>query len=268
MDSTATATATVVLADPVEEPREPQKNLAARTFRRCWCRWCTSRSSSTCCWASSPASCRRSRAGMRQPSSANHGALLLFMASATNDKRATSWRRRRSMSWTGWCSRSRPQGSCCRSPGFFFIGNGDFSRGDPQDAGGRRKPGVPVRPHHRRPVHLSPNPVVTSFAVLFVNADSLRELEEFGLFRAAADGFRFWGALGPVVDMDPSTLPARSGGWGSIWSAAAPWSPGRLWWRSRASRRCRADPRAPVLPTRIGQVGAGHYRRDHRLLVI
>jgi hypothetical protein len=140
-------------------------------------------------------------------------ALLLFAASATNDKRNFLETSSQHVV-DGLVFAFKAMGIVLPIAGFFFIGNGDFSAailGMPADSTG---PAFLFDLITAAQSHLSPNPVVTSFAVLFVGL--IAGLEGSGFSGLPLTG-SLSGALGPVVDMDPSTL-AAIGQMGNIWS--------------------------------------------------
>lgn len=140
-------------------------------------------------------------------------AMLLFAASATNDKRNFLETSSQHVV-DGLVFAFKAMGIVLPIAGFFFIGNGDFSAailGMPADATG---PAFLFDLITAAQSHLSPNPVVTSFAVLFVGL--IAGLEGSGFSGLPLTG-SLSGALGPVVHMDPSTL-AAIGQMGNIWS--------------------------------------------------
>lgn len=140
-------------------------------------------------------------------------AMLLFAASATNDKRNFLETSSQHVV-DGLVFAFKAMGIVLPIAGFFFIGNGDFSAailGMPADTTG---PAFLFDLITSAQSHLSPNPVVTSFAVLFVGL--IAGLEGSGFSGLPLTG-SLSGALGPVVHMDPSTL-AAIGQMGNIWS--------------------------------------------------
>ncbi|UGT77635.1 hypothetical protein LTT02_11965 [Mycolicibacterium smegmatis] len=140
-------------------------------------------------------------------------AMLLFAAAATNDKRNFLETSSQHVV-DGLVFAFKAMGIVLPIAGFFFIGNGDFSAailGMPADATG---PAFLFDLITAAQSHLSPNPVVTSFAVLFVGL--IAGLEGSGFSGLPLTG-SLSGALGPVVHMDPSTL-AAIGQMGNIWS--------------------------------------------------
>lgn len=210
--STATATATVVLADPVEEPREPQKNLAAKVFAvlvpLVYFAFIVYLLLGKFTSVVPPL-----KGGDAAAIVGGLAALLLFAASATNDKRNFLETSSQHVV-DGLVFAFKAMGIVLPIAGFFFIGNGDFSAailGMPADAKG---PAFLFDLITAAQSHLSPNPVVTSFAVLFVGL--IAGLEGSGFSGLPLTG-SLSGALGPVVDMDPSTL-AAIGQMGNIWS--------------------------------------------------
>jgi hypothetical protein len=140
-------------------------------------------------------------------------ALILFAASATNDKRnflETS----SSHVVDGLVFAFKAMGIVLPIAGFFFIGNGDYSAailGMPEDAKG---PAFLFDLITAGQAHLSPNPFVTSFSVLLVGL--IAGLEGSGFSGLPLTG-SLSGALGPAVGMDPTTL-AAIGQMGNIWS--------------------------------------------------
>lgn len=210
--STATATATVVLADPVEEPREPQKNLAAKVFAvlvpLVYFAFIVYLLLGKFTSVVPPL-----KGGDAAAIVGGLAALLLFAASATNDKRNFLETSSQHVV-DGLVFAFKAMGIVLPIAGFFFIGNGDFSAailGMPADTKG---PAFLFDLITAAQSHLSPNPVVTSFAVLFVGL--IAGLEGSGFSGLPLTG-SLSGALGPVVDMDPSTL-AAIGQMGNIWS--------------------------------------------------
>ncbi|AKS35716.1 hypothetical protein [Mycolicibacterium goodii] len=140
-------------------------------------------------------------------------AMLLFAASATNDKRNFLETSSQHVV-DGLVFAFKAMGIVLPIAGFFFIGNGDFSAailGMPADSTG---PAFLFDLITAAQSHLSPNPVITSFAVLFVGL--IAGLEGSGFSGLPLTG-SLSGALGPVVHMDPSTL-AAIGQMGNIWS--------------------------------------------------
>jgi hypothetical protein len=140
-------------------------------------------------------------------------ALILFAAAATNDKRnflETS----SSHVVDGLVFAFKAMGIVLPIAGFFFIGNGEYSAailGLPEDAKG---PAFLFDLITAGQAHLSPNPFVTSFAVLLVGL--IAGLEGSGFSGLPLTG-SLSGALGPAVGMDPTTL-AAIGQMGNIWS--------------------------------------------------
>jgi hypothetical protein len=140
-------------------------------------------------------------------------ALVLFAASATNDKRNFLETSSRHVV-DGLVFAFKAMGIVLPIAGFFFIGNGDFSGailGMPDDVAG---PAILFDLINAAQSHLSPNPFVTSFGVLFVGL--IAGLEGSGFSGLPLTG-SLSGALGPAVGMDPSTL-AAIGQMGNIWS--------------------------------------------------
>ncbi|BBY17525.1 hypothetical protein [Mycolicibacterium litorale] len=140
-------------------------------------------------------------------------ALLLFAASATNDKRNFLETSSRHVV-DGLVFAFKAMGVVLPIAGFFFIGNGDFSAqilGLGEDVKG---PAFLFDLITAAQSHLSPNPFVTSFAVLLVGL--IAGLEGSGFSGLPLTG-SLSGALGPAVGMDPTTL-AAIGQMGNIWS--------------------------------------------------
>ncbi|MDH6197859.1 hypothetical protein M2272_004515 [Mycobacterium frederiksbergense] len=140
-------------------------------------------------------------------------ALLLFAASATNDKRNFLETSSEHVV-DGLVFAFKAMGIVLPIAGFFFIGNGDFSAailGLPAETQG---PAFLFDLITAAQSHLSPNPVITAFSVLLVGL--IAGLEGSGFSGLPLTG-SLSGALAPVVDMDPSTL-AAIGQMGNIWS--------------------------------------------------
>lgn len=140
-------------------------------------------------------------------------ALLLFAASATNDKRNFLETSSEHVV-DGLVFAFKAMGIVLPIAGFFFIGNGDFSAailGLPAETKG---PAFLFDLITAAQSHLSPNPVITAFSVLVVGL--IAGLEGSGFSGLPLTG-SLSGALAPVVDMDPSTL-AAIGQMGNIWS--------------------------------------------------
>ncbi|MEE6165226.1 MULTISPECIES: hypothetical protein [unclassified Mycolicibacterium] len=208
----ATVTATVVLTDPVEEPQHPQKTLAAKFFAVLvpvvYFAFIVYLLLGKFTSVVPPL-----KGGDAAAIVGGLAALLLFAASATNDKRNFLETSSQHVV-DGLVFAFKAMGIVLPIAGFFFIGNGDFSAailGMPADA---RGPAFLFDLITAAQSHLSPNPVVTSFAVLFVGL--IAGLEGSGFSGLPLTG-SLSGALGPVVHMDPSTL-AAIGQMGNIWS--------------------------------------------------
>lgn len=140
-------------------------------------------------------------------------ALILFAASATNDKRNFLETSSQHVV-DGLVFAFRAMGIVLPIAGFFFIGNGDFSGailGLPDDVSG---PAILFDLISAGQAELSPNPFVTSFGILLVGL--IAGLEGSGFSGLPLTG-SLAGALGPAVHMDPSTL-AAIGQMGNIWS--------------------------------------------------
>lgn len=140
-------------------------------------------------------------------------ALLLFAASATNDKRNFLETSSEHVV-DGLVFAFKAMGIVLPIAGFFFIGNGDFSAAILGLPSGSPGPAFLFDLITTAQSHLSPNPVVTAFSVLFVGL--IAGLEGSGFSGLPLTG-SLSGALAPVVDMDPSTL-AAIGQMGNIWS--------------------------------------------------
>jgi len=140
-------------------------------------------------------------------------ALILFAASATNDKRNFLETSSQHVV-DGLVFAFKAMGIVLPIAGFFFIGNGEFSAailGMPDDQKG---PAILFDLINAGQSHLSPNPVVTSFGILLVGL--IAGLEGSGFSGLPLTG-SLAGALAPAVHMDPSTL-AAIGQMGNIWS--------------------------------------------------
>ncbi|AQT78819.1 hypothetical protein B1R94_05425 [Mycolicibacterium litorale] len=140
-------------------------------------------------------------------------ALILFAASAANDKR-DFLESSSAHVVDGLVFAFKAMGIVLPIAGFFFIGNGEFSGpilGLADDAKG---PAFLFDLINAAQSHLSPNPFVTAFAVLLVGL--VAGLEGSGFSGLPLTG-SLAGALGPAVHMDPSTL-AAIGQMGNIWS--------------------------------------------------
>lgn len=140
-------------------------------------------------------------------------ALLLFAASATNDKRNFLETSSEHVV-DGLVFAFKAMGIVLPIAGFFFIGNGDFSAAILGMPTGSSGPAFLFDLITAAQSHLSPNPVITAFSVLFVGL--IAGLEGSGFSGLPLTG-SLSGALAPVVDMDPSTL-AAIGQMGNIWS--------------------------------------------------
>jgi len=140
-------------------------------------------------------------------------ALILFAASATNDKRnflETS----SGHVVDGLVFAFKAMGIVLPIAGFFFIGNGDFSATVLGLPAGVKGPAFLFDLISAAQAHVSPNPFVTSFGVLLVGL--VAGLEGSGFSGLPLTG-SLAGALGPAVGMDPTTL-AAIGQMGNIWS--------------------------------------------------
>lgn len=140
-------------------------------------------------------------------------AMILFAASATNDKRNFLETSSRHVV-DGLVFAFKAMGIVLPIAGFFFIGNGDFSGpilGMPEGVPG---PAILFDLINAAQSHLSPNPFVTAFGILLVGL--IAGLEGSGFSGLPLTG-SLAGALGPAVGMDPSTL-AAIGQMGNIWA--------------------------------------------------
>jgi hypothetical protein len=140
-------------------------------------------------------------------------ALLLFAASATNDKRNFLETSSEHVV-DGLVFAFKAMGIVLPIAGFFFIGNGDFSAAILGLPAGSHGPAFLFDLITAAQSHLSPNPVVTAFSVLVVGL--IAGLEGSGFSGLPLTG-SLSGVLAPVVDMDPATL-AAIGQMGNIWS--------------------------------------------------
>lgn len=210
--TTATATATVVMADPVQPPEPERKMLAAKLFAvlvpLVYFAFIVYLLLGKFTTAVPPL-----KGGDAAAIVGGLAALLLFAASATNDKRNFLETSSQHVV-DGLVFAFKAMGIVLPIAGFFFIGNGDFSAailGMPADAKG---PAFLFDLITAAQSLVSPNPVVTAFAVLFVGL--IAGLEGSGFSGLPLTG-SLSGALAPVVDMDPATL-AAIGQMGNIWS--------------------------------------------------
>lgn len=211
--TSTTATATVVLSDPVQPPPEQQpKMLSAKVFAilvpLVYFAFIVYLLLGKFTTAVPPL-----KGGDAAAIVGGLAALLLFAASATNDKRNFLETSSQHVV-DGLVFAFKAMGIVLPIAGFFFIGNGDFSAailGMPADAKG---PAFLFDLITAAQSLVSPNPVVTAFAVLFVGL--IAGLEGSGFSGLPLTG-SLSGALAPVVDMDPSTL-AAIGQMGNIWS--------------------------------------------------
>lgn len=140
-------------------------------------------------------------------------ALILFAASATNDKRNFLETSSQHVV-DGLVFAFKAMGVVLPIAGFFFIGNGDFSAAILGLPDGVTGPAFLFDLINAGQSHLSPNPFVTSFAILLVGL--IAGLEGSGFSGLPLTG-SLAGALGPAVHMDPATL-AAIGQMGNIWS--------------------------------------------------
>jgi hypothetical protein len=140
-------------------------------------------------------------------------AMILFAASATNDKRNFLETSSRHVI-DGLVFAFKAMGIVLPIAGFFFIGNGDFSGAILGMPEGVRGPAILFDLISAAQSHLSPNPFVTSFGILLVGL--VAGLEGSGFSGLPLTG-SLAGALGPAVGMDPSTL-AAVGQMGNIWA--------------------------------------------------
>jgi hypothetical protein len=140
-------------------------------------------------------------------------ALVLFAASAASDK--TKFLEATSQHLIdGLVFAFKAMGIVLPIAGFFFIGNADFSGailGYPEDQAG---PAILFDLVNSAQSHLPQNSFITAFGILFIGM--VAGLEGSGFTGLPLTG-SLSGALGPAVDMDPSTL-AAIGQMGNIWS--------------------------------------------------
>jgi hypothetical protein len=210
-DST-TATATVVLAHPVAEPEPERKHLSAKVFA-CLVPLVYLGFIVYLLLGKFTSIVPPLKGGDAAAIVGGIAALILFAASATNDKRNFLETSSRHVV-DGLVFAFKAMGIVLPIAGFFFIGNGDYSGailGMPADAKG---PAFLFELITAGQAHLSPNPFVTSFAILLVGL--IAGLEGSGFSGLPLTG-SLAGALGPVVGMDPTTL-AAVGQMGNIWS--------------------------------------------------
>jgi hypothetical protein len=140
-------------------------------------------------------------------------AIILFAASATNDKR--NFLETSSLHVVdGLVFAFKAMGIVLPIAGFFFIGNGDFSGAILGMPSGVQGPAILFDLINAAQSHLSPNPFVTSFGILLIGL--IAGLEGSGFSGLPLTG-SLAGALGPAVNMDPSTL-AAIGQMGNIWA--------------------------------------------------
>jgi hypothetical protein len=140
-------------------------------------------------------------------------AMLLFAACLTNDKRDFLESSSRHII-DGLVFAFKAMGIVLPIAGFFFIGNGDFSArilGLPEDVTG---PALLFDLINAALAHVSPNPFIVAFTVLFVGL--IAGLEGSGFSGLPLTG-SLSGALGTAAGMDPATL-AAIGQMGNIWS--------------------------------------------------
>lgn len=140
-------------------------------------------------------------------------AMLLFAACLTNDRRDFLESSSRHII-DGLVFAFKAMGIVLPIAGFFFIGNGDFSArilGMPEDATG---PALLFDLINAALAHVSPNPFIVGFTVLFVGL--IAGLEGSGFSGLPLTG-SLSGALGTAAGMDPATL-AAIGQMGNIWS--------------------------------------------------
>jgi hypothetical protein len=140
-------------------------------------------------------------------------AVVLFAASATNDKRNFLETSSQHVV-DGLVFAFKAMGVVLPIAGFFFIGNGDFSGAILGLPEGTKGPAFLFDIISAAQSHLSPNAFVISFGVLIVGL--IAGLEGSGFSGLPLTG-SLAGALGPVVGMDPTTL-AAIGQMGNIWS--------------------------------------------------
>ncbi|ANW63518.1 hypothetical protein BCA37_07825 [Mycobacterium sp. djl-10] len=140
-------------------------------------------------------------------------AMLLFAASATNDRRDFLESSSRHII-DGLVFAFKAMGIVLPIAGFFFIGSGDFSArvlGMGSDATG---PAFLFDLISAAMAHVTPSPFVLGFGVLLVGV--VAGLDGSGFSGLPLTG-SLAGALGPAAGMDPATL-AAIGQMGNIWS--------------------------------------------------
>ena len=207
-----TATATVVLAEPVADPEPEPKVLSAKVFA-CLVPLVYLGFIVYLLLGKFTSVVPPLQGGDAAAIVGGIAALVLFAAAATNDKRNFLETSSRHVV-DGLVFAFKAMGIVLPIAGFFFIGNGDYSAailGMPADAKG---PAFLFDLITAGQAHLSPNPFVTSFAVLLVGL--IAGLEGSGFSGLPLTG-SLSGALGPAVGMDPTTL-AAIGQMGNIWS--------------------------------------------------
>jgi hypothetical protein len=140
-------------------------------------------------------------------------AMLLFAACLTNDKRDFLESSSRHII-DGLVFAFKAMGIVLPIAGFFFIGSGDFSArvlGMGADATG---PAFLFDLINAAVAHITPSPFILAFGILLVGI--VAGLDGSGFSGLPLTG-SLAGALGPAVNMDPSTL-AAIGQMGNIWS--------------------------------------------------
>jgi hypothetical protein len=207
-----TATATVVLTEPAVDPEPERKALSAKVFA-CLVPLVYLGFIVYLLLGKFTSVVPPLKGGDAAAIVGGIASLVLFAAAATNDKRNFLETSSRHVV-DGLVFAFKAMGIVLPIAGFFFIGNGDYSAailGMPEDAKG---PAFLFDLITAGQAHLSPNPFVTSFAVLLVGL--IAGLEGSGFSGLPLTG-SLSGALGPAVGMDPTTL-AAIGQMGNIWS--------------------------------------------------
>ena len=207
-----TATATVVLTEPAVDPEPERKALSAKVFA-CLVPLVYLGFIVYLLLGKFTSVVPPLKGGDAAAIVGGIASLVLFAAAATNDKRNFLETSSRHVV-DGLVFAFKAMGIVLPIAGFFFIGNGDYSAailGLGEDAKG---PAFLFDLITAGQAHLSPNPFVTSFAVLLVGL--IAGLEGSGFSGLPLTG-SLSGALGPAVGMDPTTL-AAIGQMGNIWS--------------------------------------------------
>lgn len=210
--SVAAPTATVVLADPVQDPAAPPKMRCAKVFAvlvpLIYLVFIVYLMLGKFTSLVPPL-----KGGDAAAIVGGIAALILFVASAANDKRNFLETSSQHVV-DGLVFAFKAMGVVLPIAGFFFIGNGDFSAAILGLPEGVQGPAFLFDLINAGQSHLSPNPFITAFAVLLVGL--IAGLEGSGFSGLPLTG-SLAGALGPAVNMDPATL-AAIGQMGNIWS--------------------------------------------------